>query len=334
MKNCAVLLVNLGSPDSFSVADVKKYLTEFLMDKYVVNLPWLLRAVMVRCFILPFRSKKSSKAYQSIWHANGSPLKVISKMVKNDLQATTSTRVFMAMRYQSPSIESQIKKICNIKTIDEVLVVPMYPHYAISTVETCKNEIDTVFKKLKLNYKLRYLPLYYNNEQYINCLVKVAKPWLKVPYDHLLFSYHGLPISHIKTGLGKGHCLKSNCCDISSLAHKTCYKHQVMVTTKLFAKKANLKFGSYSVAFQSRLGKAQWLGPYTNEVLINLAIKGMKHVLVICPAFTVDCLETLEEIAIQGNEIFQKAGGKKVTLIPCLNNNDVWIKTLKNWIEN
>ncbi|GAA4651852.1 ferrochelatase [Kistimonas scapharcae] len=334
MQGRAVLLVNLGSPDSPEVSDVRRYLNEFLMDKYVIDLPWPLRRLIVSAFVLPSRPKQSAEAYQSVWLPEGSPLKVISEKVRKKLQAQTDIPIRLAMRYGSPSIEQELLALAGQAEVKEILLLPMYPHYAMSTVKTCIEEAQRIMQKHGIRKTLNIHPVFYNQPDYIHALVESARPWLEQEFDHLLFSYHGVPERHIRKDDTTGnHCLTPDCCQKPSTAHATCYRHQLYETTAEFVRAAGIPGNRYSVAFQSRLGKAKWLEPYTDKTVEQLARQGVKRLLVMCPAFTADCLETLEEIAMQGQEIFEAAGGETLTLIPCLNDHPVWISTLKQWIE-
>jgi ferrochelatase len=335
MGNRAVLLTNLGSPDSTSVADVRKYLNQFLMDPYVIQLPWLLRRLIVSLFVLPTRPKASAHAYQSIWWEEGSPLVVLSQRLLEAVRKKTDVPVAVAMRYGSPSIESQLLQLAEQDGIDEILLVPLYPHYADSTIKTTVEEARSVIARHGLDVKLTVLQPFYEEPDYIDALVASTAPWLSKEFDHILFSYHGLPESHLtKADPTGGHCLKrDDCCQVASPAHATCYRFQVLRTTQRFVEKAGLKPEQYSVAFQSRLGKAKWLEPSTVDTLEKLAGKGVKKLLVMCPAFVTDCLETLEEIELQGSELFKQAGGESLTLIPCMNNHEQWVSVISRWCE-
>jgi len=243
--------------------------------------------------------------------------------------------VAMAMRYGSPSIEQELLQLARTPGVTEILFLPLYPHYAESTVLTSVREAERVLAAHKLNVQLRVPPPFYDRPDYIAALVQSARPWLLQPFDHVLFSYHGLPELHVtKCDPTGSHCLKvANCCQVPSPAHATCYRHQVFRTTEAFVAAAGLRPEQYSVAFQSRLGRAQWLGPATESVLKELAGKGVKRLLVLCPAFVTDCLETLEEIAMQGEQTFREAGGENLTLVPCLNSHPEWVATLAHWAE-
>jgi len=334
MTQRAVLLVNLGSPDNAEPPAVRQYLNQFLMDPYVIQLPWVFRRLIVSLFVLPSRPKDSSKAYQKVWLKEGSPLVVLSEKLKQALQAKLTIPVAMAMRYGNPSIESELLKLSK-QGIDEVLYIPLYPHFADSTVTTSIEEAKRVIQKYQLNIKLSLIPPFYGNDDYIQSLVNSAQAYLSQDYDHIVFSYHGLPESHLKKLDSSGsHCLQQeDCCEQSHECHARCYRHQVFKTTQCFADKAGLSEQHYSIAFQSRLGRAKWLGPNTEDKIRQLASSGTKNILVICPAFVTDCLETLEEIAIRGQEVFSEAGGKNLTLIPCLNDHPDWVATLASWCK-
>jgi len=334
MSKKGVLLINLGSPDSPSVPDVRKYLREFLMDGRVLDAPWPIRFGIVNFAILPKRPKVSAHAYQSIWTDAGSPLVATSKNVKTALQARVSIPVELAMRYQSPSVQEAIEQL-QVEGIEELLVIPLFPHYAMSSYETAVARVREVAGRQSPLMRIVVQPPYYNEPDYIGALVDSAEQFLNREYDHLLFSFHGIPERHLcksdKTG---HHCLKvKNCCNIPSPAHATCYRAQCFQTMKEFVKKAALKERRYSVAFQSRLGRDPWLTPYTDQELLRLAKSGVKNLLVICPAFVSDCLETLEEIGMRGRETFLQAGGENFTMIPCLNENPMWIMALENMVK-
>jgi ferrochelatase len=335
MTKRVVLLANLGSPDRPDTSAVRRYLHQFLMDPYVIQLPWPLRKLIVCLFVLPTRPKASAEAYRSVWLDEGSPLIVLSERLKHALAEKVDVPLALAMRYGKPSIEQQILSLCEDQSITELVYIPLYPHFADSTVTTSVEEARRVIRKHHLDVQLRVLQPFYDNPDYIEALVKSAETYLEQDYDHIVFSYHGLPESHI-TKLDKSgqHCLQQdNCCEIANPAHAHCYRHQVMRTTQCFALQAGLAKNRYSVAFQSRLGRAKWLGPNTEDRLVELAEAGAKKVLVICPAFVTDCLETLEEIAIRGEEVFKQAGGQSLELVPCMNDHPAWVDVLANWCQ-
>jgi ferrochelatase len=334
MSKKGILLVNLGSPDSTAVSDVRRYLNEFLMDGRVIDTPWLVRRLIVG-MILINRPKEAAHAYEKIWLPEGSPLAVTSRHAQQKLQSRLTSPVELAMRYQNPSITSALRQLLHAG-VDDLLVIPLFPHYAMSSYESAAEQVRTVAARIAPSLKITIQPPYYDSLDYITALVASAKYYLTGGYDHLLFSFHGIPERHLKksdpTG---GHCLvKGNCCDISSPAHATCYRAQCFKTVAAFVEYADVPREKYSVAFQSRLGKEPWLKPYTDFELAALPQRGIKKLLVICPAFVSDCLETLEEINIRGREIFLAAGGEEFVQIPCLNEEPRWIEALENMAEH
>ena len=337
MGNRAVLLTNLGSPDDTDVSSVRRYLNQFLMDPYVIQLPWVLRRLIVSLFVLPTRPKASAHAYESIWWEEGSPLVVLSKRLLQAVKGKTDVPVAVAMRYGSPAIETQVLELAKHEGIEEILLIPLYPHYADSTIKTTVEEAKRVIATHGLNVKLTVLQPFFEEPAYIDSLLASTAPWINDDndFDHILFSYHGLPELHLTKADPTGsHCLqRPDCCQVASPAHATCYRHQVLRTTECFVEKAGLAPEQYSVAFQSRLGRAKWLEPSTVDTLEELAGKGVKKLLVLCPAFVTDCLETLEEIALQGSEIFKEAGGESLTLIPCMNDHEQWVSVISRWCE-
>ena len=295
----AVVLMNLGSPDSTNVKDVKKYLDEFLMDGRVIDKPWLFRALLVKGIIVPFRAPKSAKAYQSIWTEKGSPLILISEQLRDALKKEVEEPVVIAMRYGNPSPRAAFDDLVQQNPgLEEVVLVPMYPHYAMSSYETAVEYAKEHHKKGGYRFKLTTIKPYYDNEDYLHALCESIRPFLNSEYDQILFSYHGVPERHIYKGDVTGqHCLKvENCCDRSSPAHQYCYRHQCWTTTKLVTEKLNIPGEKWGFSFQSRLGRDPWLQPYTAARLEQLPKEGVKNLLVVCPAFVSDCLETLEEI--------------------------------------
>lgn len=335
MDTKAALLVNLGSPDSPSEDDVRHYLNEFLMDSNVIDMPWPIRRLIVSLFVLPKRPAKSAKAYASVWTDEGSPLISISKKLLNKVRQQTTMSVELAMRYGQPDMESAIVKLASKSEIKELLLFPLYPHYAMSTIKTVMEKAEAIISDNKLPISLSVHPVFYDHEDYIDALVNSARPWLEKEYDHLVFSYHGVPERHItKDDSTKSHCLKSgDCCQKPSPAHHTCYRHQVYRTSACFVEKADIPVDKYSIAFQSKLGRDKWLEPSTSSVIKQLAEQGAKKILVICPAFVSDCLETLEEIGMEAKQDFISAGGESLELIPCLNDHPDWVKLVSGWLE-
>jgi len=331
-----VLLINLGSPDSPSVPDVRKYLCEFLMDPRVLDAPWPVRAFVVYGCILPFRPKQSAEAYHQIWTPEGSPLVVTSRNVQRALQQRLGGdyAVELAMRYQSPSIESAIASL-RTQGITDVLVFPLFPHYAMSSYETAVVHAQEVAAKQAPGMQLKIAKPYYAEPSYIQALATSASEFLQQGYDHLLFSFHGLPERHLrKADSTHSHCLMSDdCCERTSPAHSTCYRAQCFSTVRAFVREAGVPADKFSVAFQSRLGRDPWLKPYADFEFKRLAESGVKRLLVICPAFVSDCLETLEEVAMRGRDTFLQAGGEEFTLIPCLNGHPQWLYALESLVR-
>lgn len=331
MSQRAVLLVNLGSPDSPSVPDVRRYLREFLGDERVIDLASPLRYALLEGIILRTRPKKSAHAYASIWQPEGSPLIITSRSVRDKLAATLgeATPVYLAMRYGQPSIASVITQMA-ADGINEVLLFPQYPHYAMSSWETVAVKVYAERAKLAPHLQITTVQPFYQDADYIEALHAVAAPYLAQPHDHLLFSYHGIPERHLrKADSSKAHCTTvADCCTTCSPAHATCYKAQVLATTRAFVARAKISPAKHSVSFQSRLAGEPWLSPFTDKVLETLPKEGKKRLLVLCPAFVTDCLETIEEISGEGREGFLAAGGESFQQIPCLNDHPAYIDFL------
>ncbi len=331
-----VLLVNLGSPDSTDVKDVKKYLDQFLMDERVIDIPYLLRALLVKGIILNTRPKKSAAAYKKIWWEEGSPLIVLSKRLKEKTQQKVELPVALAMRYGNPSIEFGLKELHD-KGVREVLIVPLYPQFAMATTETILVLAEEIRQKQFPNMIFESLPAFYNKQDYIQNLADSIKENLEnFPQDYILFSYHGVPERHIKkSDITKSHCkIDGSCCVTPSPAHEFCYRHQCYETTRQVAEKLGLEEGKYSTSFQYRLGRDPWLQPYTDATIDGLAQKGIKNLAVVTPAFVSDCLETLEEIGMEAAHSFKENGGENFLAVPCLNDREDWITTLSNWIKD
>ncbi len=339
MPKRAVLLVNLGSPASTSVPDVRRYLREFLGDERVLDLPAAFRWLLLEGIILRTRPKKSSHAYEQIWTPEGSPLIVTSKKVRDKLAAElgAETPVYLAMRYGSPSIPSVLAQIA-ADGIEEILLFPQYPHYAMSSWETVTVKVYQDAAKIAPTLKITSVQPFYQDADYIEALYQVTAPYLSQPYDLVLFSYHGIPVRHLrKADSSKAHCtLVGDCCNTCSAAHATCYKAQITKTTQALVKRAGISPERHTISFQSRLAGEPWLTPYTDYELVRLPKEGKKRILVMTPAFVADCLETLEEIAGEGKEMFMHAGGEMFQHVPCLNDQPPYISFLagrvRGWI--
>lgn len=328
-----ILLVNLGTPASTSTADVRRYLNEFLMDRYVLDVPWPLRRAIVSATILPFRPARSAHAYAKIWdHAGpgtGSPLLHYCRQLESALRDELGIPCELAMRYGEPHIRGALQSL-EAQNVDELLLLPLYPQFADST---CSTTVKAVRAMTRSRMKLHVLPPFYARHDYVKVLARSVRDHLPDEWDHLLLSYHGLPERHITRADPTGnHCLKSDdCCRTPSPAHATCYRHQCFRTSELLAQALALDEFQYSVSFQSRLGRLPWLTPYTDQTLAALPEQGVRHLVVACPAFVADNLETLEEIGITGRQTFLDAGGATFTLVPCLNDRSDWVRTLAGW---
>jgi protoporphyrin/coproporphyrin ferrochelatase len=328
MLKQGVLLVNLGSPASPSSPDVRRYLREFLMDPRVIDLPYPARFALVNGIIAPFRAGRSSEAYSKIWTEAGSPLVSISRRLAAQLEHQLGMRVGIAMRYGQPAIAGVLEKL-SLDGVRQLVVIPLFPHYAMSSYESAVLKVRQAAAEITPWMSLTVVPPYFDDPDYVQALVAASGPYLS-PDAHVLFSFHGVPERHIrKTDPSGCHCLQvPGCCETPSPARETCYRSQCLATLKAFASRAGLLPGTYSFSFQSRLGRDRWLAPATQDQLVHLARSGVRKLAVICPAFTVDCLETIEEIGIRGKEIFMAEGGAEFHLVPCLNDHPVWVKTL------
>ncbi len=330
-----VLLVNLGSPESPTAKDVKPYLDEFLMDKYVIDVPFLLRALLVRGIILQTRPKKSAEAYARIWTDEGSPLVVISKRMHKKVQNLVAIPVALSMRYGTMTIMKGLQELHD-KGVNEVMLFPLYPQHAMASTTTILVLAEELRAKHFPEMKFTNVPAFYNKPDYIQALANSIKKHLEgFDYDHLLFSYHGIPKRHIrKTDVTKSHCtIDGSCCNTPSPAHEFCYRHQCYETTKQVVKLLGIPEGKYSQTFQSRLAGDKWLTPYTDVEVNKMPEKGIKKLAVVTPAFVADCLETLEEIAMEANEQFLHHGGETFMAIPCMNDDEEWCGVVANWIE-
>ena len=338
MSKKGVLLVNVGSPDSPAVKDIKRYLREFLMDERIIDLPYLLRYTLVNGIILNTRPPKTSKAYQKIWWNEGSPLIVITKRLTEKIQQQVSVPMVMAMRYGNPNIASGLQQLHD-QGVDEVLLMPLYPQYAMATTQTIEVFAQQLVKKQFPKMKLIKFPAFFHRSEYIEALAEVTRKYLENnPCDHLLFSYHGVPERHLRkvtpTPVHKNILEGTTCCDPYSEEGKYCYRSHCFETTRLLVEKLGLQKGTYSQSFQSRLGNDKWITPFTSDKIAQLAQQGVKKLAVITPAFVADCVETLEEIEMVGGQTFRENGGEEFKMIPCLNDSDLWVHALVTWIRN
>lgn len=338
-----VLLINLGTPDGEpvhgpSAEQVKVYLKQFLMDPFVIDIPFVFRWLLVNGIIFRGRAEQSAEAYRKIWTENGSPLlhyhlkltEAVSERLSKALSIEPD-KIQPAMRYGNPSIPAALQILSDL-SVNEVLLVPLYPQYSLAATESSLAECKEWAKKNAPSMKFSEYPAFYDAEPFIGAFAQVARESLQgYDYDHLLFSFHGLPERHVhKTDRsGGGHCLKQqDCCAQITDANRDCYRAQCFATARALAKKMGLTPDKYTVCFQSRLGRTPWIKPYTDVMYQELASRGVKKVAVMCPAFVADCLETLEEIQIRGREQYIGLGGEDLRLVPSLNDSQVWIEGL------
>ncbi len=320
-----VLVVNVGSPDSTKPGDVRRYLRQFLSDPRVVDINPVARWLLLNLFILPFRPKVSAKAYAKVWTDEGSPLLVESRALVEGLRERLECEVVLGMRYGAPSIESAIEGL-RAKGCDEITVFPVYPQYASSSTGTALQAVYEVCGALWNTPAISSVAPFYDEPGFLDAFCEVGRPVLEeLAPDHVLFSFHGLPERHIRKSDETGsHCLAADgCCDAMGDANRNCYRAQCYVTANGIAER--LRLTNWSVSFQSRLGRTPWIKPYTDEVLVDMAQRGVKRVAVFCPAFTADCLETLEEIGIRAADDFTAAGGEVLRLVPSLNAHPSWM---------
>jgi ferrochelatase len=333
-----VLLVNLGTPDSTETADVRRYLRQFLMDRRVIDIPYLSRWFLVNCIIAPFRAPKSAAVYKKVWLPEGSPLKVYGYSVEKKLQKELGDQfvVKLGMRYQNPSIESALEVFKNSRDIGRIIVIPFFPQYASATTGSVHEEVMRVVNQWQIIPDIRFINSFYDHPGIIEGFAASAGAQLSATeYDHFVFSYHGLPERQLGKAYVNGHdCEKEGCRMGVSANNQHCYLAQCYATTELIAQKLSLPRECVSTCFQSRLGKDPWIQPYTEDTVKRLAADGVKKVLAFSPAFVADCLETTEEVGEEYKEMFLEHGGEQWDLVASLNDTDIWIKTLMDIIDN
>lgn len=328
-----VLLVNLGTPDSPSVRDVRTYLSQFLNDPRVIDIPWLLRKILVNLIIVPFRAPKSANIYKKLWTEAGSPLLIYSMKVKELLQKEmgNDVDVHLAMRYKNPSIPSVLEQMQK-NNYRKIVVLPMFPQYASASTGSALDEVMRVVRKWWVIPELQIISQYYDHPDFIAAFVARGRQYNINEYDHVLFSYHGLPERQVDKVYNSGLCSDHDCESEITEENKYCYKATCYATTRLLVEQLNIPKEKYTVCFQSRLDK-KWLMPFSDKVVEDCAKKGMKKLLVFSPAFTADCLETIIEIGDEYQEIFKEHGGEKVQLVESLNDHPLWIKCLKELVQ-
>jgi ferrochelatase len=330
-QKTAILLLQLGTPDSPKKSDVRKYLTQFLNDERVIDIPWLSRTLLVNGVIVPFRAGNSSKLYKAIWdEKTGSPLLKHTLDLQKKLQAAVGEEITveMAMRYQSPSMESVLERMKK-QGYHKIIVFPLFPQYASSSTGSALQEFMRIVSQWWVIPELKIISQYFDNEDYINCIINRAKVHDLSKYDHIIFSYHGLPERQVDKVYEDGYlCKDHHCEDELNDTNYYCYKAGCYQTTKAIVQKLNIPENKYTVSFQSRLDD-KWLKPFSDKVVEELAKKGNKNILVFSPAFTADCLETIYEIGTEYQEIFHEHGGEKIQLVESLNSGDDWVETIK-----
>ena len=328
----AVLLINLGTPDSPSVKDVRSYLSQFLNDPRVIDIPWVLRKVLVNLIIVPFRAPKSAKIYQKLWTENGSPLLYFGERTKELLQNQLGEEfdVHLAMRYKNPSIPD-VLEIIRKKNYGRIIVLPLFPQYASASTGSALDEVMRVIRKWWVIPELKIVSQYYDHPRFIEAFVARGKQYNLAAYDHILFSYHGLPERQVDKVYDEGLCTDHNCENEITEENKFCYKATCYATTRLLASQLNIPQEKYTVCFQSRLDQ-KWIKPFSDDVVKECGEKGMKKILVFSPAFTADCLETIIEIGEEYQELFHEHGGEKVQLVESLNDHPLWIQCMKELV--
>lgn len=331
-KKTGVLLVNLGTPDSPSVGHVRSYLSQFLNDPRVIDIPWLSRKALVNVVIVPFRAPKSAGVYKKLWTDKGSPLLYYSMEAQRLLKQALGDgyEVHLAMRYKNPSIPDALEEMRK-KNYDEIIVLPMFPQYASASTGSALDEVMRIVRQWWVIPHIRFISQYYDHPTYIDAFVARGKAHDLSSYDHILFSYHGLPERQVDKVHEKGTCTDYDCENVVTAENRYCYRAVCYATTRLIAEKLGLPRERYTVCFQSRLDK-KWLKPFSDVVVEECARKGMKKILVFSPAFTADCLETIIEIGDEYQEIFHAHGGEKVQLVESLNDHPLWIRCLKELV--
>ena len=330
-----VLLVNLGTPNSTSTSDVRRYLREFLMDGRVIDIPYIPRFLLVNGIIAPFRAPKSAKVYREVWMPEGSPLKVygfkLTELVRNRLGQ--NFEVALAMRYQQPSIQKGMAALM-ARNVSQIIVVPLFPQYASASTGSVYEEVMRIASAMQTIPCITLAGTFFDQPFFLKPIADQIREALRTnSYDKILFSYHGLPERQIRKGDSGGGCLKEDCCQAFGSHNQLCYRAQCFQSSRLIAALAGLAPDQYTTSFQSRLGSDPWIKPYTDDVIRRWPGEGVKKVLALSPSFVADCLETTEEIGSEYKEVFEKAGGEHWDLLPCLNDSPDWAHGLADWIR-
>lgn len=336
MNRTGILLINLGTPDAPTPDAVGRYLREFLMDGFVIDVPAALRWFLVNVVIVPRRKYQSATAYQKIQLPEGSPLLVHTRALAERVAVRLGPDYLVeyAMRYGNPSIRSALVKLKG-QNVPRIIVLPLYPQYAESSFETAVVETRQRAVELGLGDRLTFISPFYHRPEFIQAFAaKLNESLREQEVDQVVFSFHSLPERHL-TKLNEQHCLRTaDCCEQITEGNHNCYRSQCVFTAHAIAREVGLQSDAYTVSFQSRLGRAKWIGPVTDEVLKGLPARGIKRVAVTCPSFVADCLETIEEIGIRGRETFRASGGEALYLVPSLNSDRLWVEAVAGWIEN
>ncbi|MFT6844548.1 MAG: ferrochelatase [Flavobacteriales bacterium] len=331
--NTGVLLVNLGTPDSPKTSDVRKYLTQFLNDPRVIDIPWLLRKILVNLIIVPFRSSKSAAIYRKVWTDKGSPLLLFGQELKEKVQEELGddVHVSFAMRYQSPSMDSVLEEM-RLMNFAKIIIVPLYPQYASSSTGSTMQRIMEIVSKWYVIPELNIMSQFYDNEEFLDAVAERGAQYDLNDYDHVLFSYHGLPERQVDKVYADGLCNDRDCTHELDRENQFCYKAACYATTREIVKRLQIPEDKHTVCFQSRLDQ-KWIKPFSDDVVADFGDKGMKKLLVFSPAFVADCLETTIEIGDEYQEIFEEHGGEKVELVESLNIQPSWVKAVSNMIR-
>lgn len=325
-----LLIINLGTPEGLTKKEIRKFLREFLLDKYVIQIPLLFRLILVLGIIIPFRTTKTTSAYKKIWTKDGSPLFIYQQSLKNKLQQYLGSnyKVALGFRYTKPSLKEALHELQDCK---KIIILPLYPQYSSSTTQSSVEAAQKLINKLKISAQLKIIKYFYQNESFLTAQANQIKPFIE-KNDFILFSYHSVPENHLLIDTCKTLCKQQ--CNKLSKNYSICYRNQCIQTTNKIANLLNLDKSRYTISFQSRLGRIKWISPYTDEILVNLRQQGIKKLAVTCPSFVSDCLETLEEINITLNQQWLNLGGQSLTLIPALNDNDNWVESIASIIKS
>ena len=329
MHKKGILLINLGTPENPDIKSVRHYLREFLSDPRVIDLPRIFRWLLLNLIILPIRPKQSALAYQKIWTKLGSPLLIYSNELKEKLsiELGANYQTELGMRYGNPNIEKSLNKL---KSCSEIIVLPLFPQYSSAATGSA---IEKTLKLIAKNWNIQNIKIintFYNHPKFISAYSSIIKNNITTKTDLVLFSYHGLPERHINKSRCQAKCDRINVCPEIKESNSFCYRAQCYTTSNLLAKSLHLTANQYKTSFQSRLGRTPWIKPYTDLILRELIQQGIKNIVIVCPSFVTDCLETLEEIGIRAKKDWQSLGGDEFTLVPCLNSHELWLKALKD----